>query len=136
MNKNWKKLILAGYFIVCLFASGLVTGAVASEKASVFTDKNEAAGYNPGASYTGEFIQSKLYYHNPHSVFWRSMSRSDNYRDVVTCQSALVSLATTGKWQGHLNQDGSCGPLDEPSFFALGNRINLDISLDQDVSSN
>jgi hypothetical protein len=136
MKLNWKKLISVAYFVVCLLANALVASAVAAEKPVVFTDKNVAAKYNPGAGYTGEFIQTRLYYHNPRSAIWRRMSRSDNYHDVVTCQSALDSLGTTGSWQGHLNQDGSCGPLGEPSFFALGNRINFDISLGQDVSSN
>lgn len=136
MKRTCKKMILAGYFIVYLLAGTLVVSAVAVEKPAVFNDKNETAAYIPGASYTGEFIQSRIYYRNPRSAVWRRMSHSDNFREVVTCKDALVSLEKNGNWQGHLKQDGSCGPLDEPSFFALGNRINYDISLDQDVSSN
>ncbi|MBV5340690.1 MAG: hypothetical protein J0665_14225 [Deltaproteobacteria bacterium] len=136
MKRTCKKMIMTGYCIVYMLACTLVTSAVAVEKPVVFNDKNETAAYNPKASYTGEFIQSRIYYHNPRSAVWRRMNHSDNYLDVVTCQAALISLGKYGNWQGHLKQDGSCGPLDEPSFFALGNRINYDISLDLDISSN
>ena len=136
MKRIWEKLMVFGCFNVCLFASTYVYAATEAENPAVFSNKNEAATYHPGVSYAGEYIQSRLYYRTPQSAVWRRMSHSDNYRDVVTCQSALISLGKTGKWQGHLKQDGACGPLDEPSFFAIGNRINHDISLDQDVSSN
>jgi len=135
MKPNWKKLMMAGCLIVCLLASSQAYNVTAAEKPVVLSDENDTAVYNPGASYAGEYIQTRLYYRNPSSAVWRRMSHSDDYLDVVTCQAALTSLGKTGNWQGHLKQDGSCGPLDEPAFFALGNRINYDISLDQDISS-
>jgi hypothetical protein len=137
MKRAWKKLLIFGCSLVCLFTTALSSlVSAAAESPAVFGNKNEAATYISGVSYAGEYVPSRLYYRTPRSAAWRRMSHADNYRDVVTCQAALVSLGKTGNWQGHLKQDGSCGSLDEPSFFALGNRINFDISLDQDVSSN
>lgn len=130
MKRDRKKLMMVGCCLACLLAGS----AAAAEKSVVFND-SKVNTYIPGIGYKGEFIQTRIYYHNPHSAVWRRMSASDNYRDVVRCQSALVALETTGSWQGHLKQDGSCGSHDEPSYFALGNRINYDILLDQDVSS-
>lgn len=136
MNRYSKKNMLAGCSLICLLACALSYSAEAVEKPAVFSDNNDTAVYISGASYNGEYIKTRLYYHNPNSAAWLRMSESDNYLDVVTCQDALVSLGKNGKWQGHLKQDGSCGSKEEPSYFALGNRINYDISLDQDVSSN
>jgi hypothetical protein len=84
------------------------------------------AGYKPQVTYKGEFIPTAIYYKNPESPFWLRMSKSNNYLNVVKCPAALRALNNAGKWLGHLNQDGSCGPTDEPSLFALGNRINSD----------
>lgn len=135
MKLNWKgqmNIVILFGFLIILVAS--VGDLFAAEKTPAYSDRHEVT-YLPNVKYKGEFIQTRLYYHNPRSAVWRSMSKSDNYRDVVTCFSALVALENTGKWQGHLSADGSCGPLEEPSYFALGNRINYDIALDQDVSS-
>lgn len=135
MKLNWKHQMKYGSLLACLIVLVVSTSdIIAAEKTPAYNDRHEAT-YLPNVKYKGEFIQTRLYYHNPRSAVWRSMSDSDNYRDVVTCFSALVALENTGKWQGHLRHDGSCGPLEEPSYFALGNRINYDIALDQDVSS-
>lgn len=129
MKTKFKNLMTVGCCFVCL----LVGSAAFSESPATYADRDNS--YVPGIDYKGEFIPSRLYYHNPRSAVWRRMSASDNYRDVVKCKAALVALEATGSWQGHLNQDGSCGSLDEPSYFALGSRINYDISLDKDISS-
>lgn len=113
--------------ILCMVATG-------TEKPLEFSDRNES-GYQPNTTYAGEFIPAKLYYRNPRSVFWMQTNNSDNYKELVTCPVALSSLEYTGSWQGHLQQDGSCGAQEEPAYFALGNRINYDVLLDQDVSS-
>lgn len=134
MKRYWKKLMVAGFCLAILLAGALIDTADTAEK-TVVSDEKKDADYVPGSDYKGEFIQSRIYYRNPGSAVWRRMSVSDNYRDVVTCSTALTALESSGKWQGHLKQDGSCGPYDEPAHFALGNRINYDISLDQDVSS-
>jgi hypothetical protein len=84
------------------------------------------AGYQPQMTYQGDYIPTALYYKSPGSSFWQRMSKSANYLNVVRCPAALRALKSTGQWQGHLTGDGSCGPLDEPSMFALGNRINSD----------
>lgn len=133
MELNRKKLIAAGYCLFLLIA-GIQANIAAAEKPLAFTDKSDNS-YVPGADYKGEFIQSRIYYRNPRSTIWLRMSVSDDYREVVKCQSALAALETNGTWLGHLNQNGSCGSQDEPAHFALGNRINYDILLDQDVSS-
>lgn len=133
MERDRKKLIAAGYCLFLLLA-GFQTENAAAEKPLVFTDKSESS-YVPGTGYKGEFIQSRLYYRNPRSSVWLRMSASDDYREVVRCRAALTALESGGTWLGHLNQDGSCGSQDEPAYFALGNRINYDILLDQDVSS-
>ncbi len=126
----------AGAFVVAgtILVSSLCTIAPAAERPQVFDDKHDA-GYQPRMTYAGEFIPTRLYYRNPRSALWMDTGFPDNYKEQVSCPVALSSLEYTGSWQGHLNGDGSCGPVEEPSFFALGNRINYDVLLDQDVSS-
>jgi hypothetical protein len=131
MRSNLNQLLPRAVFVACLFI-GACTAFAASTTPQSFSDQESMASYNPGASYPGEYIQTRIYYRNPNSPIWRRMSISDDYRDVVACQSALVALQATGAWQGHLSQDGSCGPKDEPSFFALGNRINYDVLTNQE----
>lgn len=134
MDLTGRKLITAAYCLVCLLICTPGNSGAAAEKTFVFND-NEESSYIPGTTYNGEFIPARIYYRNPRSAVWQRMSASDNYRDVVTCHTALTALESTGSWRGHLLQDGSCGPQEEPAYFALGNRINYDILLDQDVSS-
>lgn len=130
MRYTYAKLLPQTIFLVCLVL-GTFTAFADSSATRSYTDKENSAAYNPAQKYEGEYIQERLYYRNPGSTIWRRMSLSNNYRDVVTCQTALDSLNTTGVWQGHLAQDGSCGPQDEPSYFSLGNRINFDMLMDQ-----
>lgn len=129
MKKLWSRALCMIFVVGCLCSNRGY-----AETALVFTDEKDT-GYKPGVTYAGEFIQTKLYYRNPHSAVWRWVSASDKYLEVVRCSTALAALETTGTWKGHLMQDGSCGPVEEPSYFALGNRINYDILMEQDVSS-
>ena len=129
MKKLWNRALCLIVTIGCLCGSSAY-----AETPLVFTDAHDT-GYKPSVTYAGEFIQTKLYYRTPHSPVWRWVSASDKYLEVVRCSAALAALETSGTWKGHLMQDGSCGPMDEPSYFALGNRINYDILMEQDVSS-
>lgn len=133
MKKNLNSLITTGCCLACLLGVTL-TVAAAAEQPVLYSDSGKYP-YNPAIDYNGEYLKTRLYYRNPRSYVWMRMSVSDNYRDVVTCRSALSALETGGAWLGHLLGDGSCGPLEEPAHFVLGNRINYDILLDQDVSS-
>lgn len=117
-----------------ILISLLCQSAAAVDRPFILTDKNDAT-YQSHLVYGGEFIATGLYYRNPRSAIWMRAGASDDYKELVRCPVALSSLEYTGSWQGHLNGDGSCGPVEEPSFFATGNRINFDVLLDQDVSS-
>ncbi len=129
-----QRTVRSSVFGLVMLVSMLCLRAAAVDKPFVLTDKNDAT-YQPNLIYEGEFIAAGLYYRNPRSAIWMRAGAADNYKELVSCPVALSSLEYTGSWQGHLKGDGSCGPVTEPSFFALGNRINYDVQMDQDVSS-
>jgi hypothetical protein len=103
------------------------------------TANNTAAGksvivvqdglYHPEIQYKGDYITTALYYRHTKRQPWMRMSKSDNYLDSVVCFSALAKLGTDGRWQGNLNNNGSCGTVAEPAWFVLGNRLNYEESI-------
>ncbi|HTP05653.1 MAG TPA: hypothetical protein VMM54_10945 [Nitrospirota bacterium] len=80
--------------------------------------------YNPAKQYAGSATSKGLFFKNPGSVYWQRVA--DDYLKRVKCPDAIDHLRRTGLWKGHLGQDGSCGPLDEPSDWAVGNRLNYE----------
>ncbi len=82
--------------------------------------------YNPVITYSGIHNADELLFRNrPTSQSWQSIPTLNALKK-VTCSDAIVQLQREGKWQGHLNLDGSCGPTAEPCDWILGNRLNYD----------
>jgi len=80
--------------------------------------------YNSTQRYNGSYTPKALFFKNPGNIYWRRVA--DDYLKRVKCPDAIDHLRKGGLWKGHLNQDGSCGPLDEPSDWATGNRLNYE----------
>jgi hypothetical protein len=80
--------------------------------------------YNPAQRYAGSYTPKALFYKNPGSTYWQRVA--DDFLRRVKCPDALGHLQRDGLWKGHLKKDGSCGPLDEPSDWAVGNRLNYE----------
>jgi hypothetical protein len=80
--------------------------------------------YNPAQRYNGSYTPKALFYKNPGSTYWQRVA--DDFLRRVKCPNAMDHLRKDGLWKGHLNKDGSCGPLDEPSDWAVGNRLNYE----------
>jgi hypothetical protein len=92
------------------------------------TGRGGAAGivgpYNPAQQYAGSYTPKALFFKNPGSTYWQRVA--DNFLKRVKCPDAMDHLRRSGLWKGHLKKDGSCGPLDEPSDWAVGNRLNYE----------
>jgi hypothetical protein len=80
--------------------------------------------YNPAQQYAGSYTPKALFFKNPGSSYWQRVA--DNYLKRVKCPDAMDHLRRAGLWKGHLSQNGSCGPRDEPSDWAVGNRLNYE----------
>ena len=80
-------------------------------------------GYDPAQLYTGPFGPSNVYYRETFRAKWR-LGIPGTYPNAVTCPEALSRFKVSGLWSGHLKLDGSCGIADEPSEWAVGNRLN------------
>ena len=117
------KWILSPILFIFLMAVSLVIPA------SLLAASPEAAVYQPQIVYNGDYHPTTIYYQSPGSSFWKRMSKSDNYLNVVRCPAALKALNSVGQWHGHIKADGSCGSPYEPSLYAVGNRINYDQSM-------
>jgi hypothetical protein len=125
MNTFNKKEVTVAILVILVTILSYSTG-VYSAQLAVDKDSNAKEDYKTYLIYEGGYYKSALYYKNPGSSKWNKMSTSSNYLDVVKCQPALRALNSAGKWNGHLKEDGACGSTDEPSFFAVGNRINYE----------
>lgn len=79
--------------------------------------------YDPAILYPGPYTPEYLFYKNPRGTIWLPWSKADFSRK-VSCSGALKRLKKRGVWKGHLNPDGSCGPVAEPSDWAVGNWLN------------
>lgn len=97
------------------FELSVTTAAVNAAEAPV--------GYNPAKTYSGPWGSKFLYYRNRNSAQWLRGLKGN--LSTVTCTDAYNSLSGTGRWQGHLQPSGACGPLAEPSSWALGNYLNF-----------
>jgi hypothetical protein len=82
--------------------------------------------YSPVLSYQGPYSANAVYFRPMKRSDWK-VSLAFPTTNKITCTDALSSLRQTGLWEGHLNPDGSCFPPgSEPSYWALGNRLNHD----------
>ena len=104
--------------IVCL-----LVGMSVSSPAFAEGRKKSVEIYDPAIMYPGPYTPEQLFYRNPTGTIWIPWSKADFTRK-VTCAGALKRLKKGGVWKGHLNQDGSCGPVAEPSDWAVGNWLN------------
>jgi hypothetical protein len=98
--------------------------AAADEPAGKGGATSKVSPYNPAQQYAGSSTPKALFFKNPGSAYWQRVA--DNYLKRVKCPDAVDHLRMTGFWKGHLGQDGSCGPRDEPSDWAIGNRLNYE----------
>lgn len=96
---------------------GLLPPATSAHAAEV------AGGYNPAKTYAGPWGGRLLYYRNPRSTQWLRGLKGD--LSTVSCADAYNKLSRTGQWQGHLLAGGACGPVAEPSLWAVGNYLNF-----------
>jgi hypothetical protein len=101
-------------FIPCL----LLATAVSVAGVAAADSRNP---YNPAQIYPGAYGANAVYYRQTFRAKWRLGVTSG-----VTCPDAARTLKVSGFWKGHLNTDGSCGVPDEPSEWALGNRLNYE----------
>ncbi|MEI8355719.1 MAG: hypothetical protein WCG31_06485, partial [Deltaproteobacteria bacterium] len=108
MKNRLSSLLL---FISLLVSATTITGVSAAKDP-----------YNPGQTYSGKYTTAALYYRSPRNPNWYR-GLSGTYPDGVRCRDALNHFMNDGKWQGHLNTDGSCASPAEPSEWAVGNRL-------------
>jgi len=119
MGKRWVPLFI--FFVVSV---GILQHSPLSAANLERSTKNV---YNPSQVYTGSYEPDIVYYRPSQKTFWRR-GLNDTFPANVSCPGALKSLSRSGLWKGHFRPDGSCGPTDEPSEWAVGNRLNFDES--------
>ena len=114
-----------------LLALILITVALAafSEAAEQKGSPPQVPPYNPAAVYRGDHKDDIILFRNTPDSPWQRIPRLDRFRH-ISCPGALEGLKRTGRWLGHLNLDGSCGPAAEPSEWITGNRLNYEDSLE------
>jgi hypothetical protein len=112
--------------LVCLTALAVISAATLPPPAScaVTAPLSTQSGYNPAKTYPGSMVPNLVYYRNSPSGKWQR-GLAGLFSKGVLCPDALANFKRSGTWRGHLYPDGSCGPLAEPSEWALGNRINF-----------
>jgi hypothetical protein len=111
-------------FVITLVLGISPMTANAQQQGSKAAVVKPGAAYNSNIVYAGNFKTDLLFFKNERSATWSRVRRLDHLR-YVTCADALQHLRQEGAWKGHLNiKGGSCGSLDEPSDWAMGNWIN------------
>ena len=103
-------------FFISLLLAAILSVAVVAAGAGA-----PAKPYDPTQTYTGAYSATMVYYRQTFRSKWRL-----GIAGAVSCPDALSHLKVSGFWKGHLKLDGSCGSLDEPSEWAVGNRLNYD----------
>jgi hypothetical protein len=117
--------------IPLLAIAALLICAIAADAAEPRRPGGEAQTkvYNPKFTYPGDYNPDVLLFRITESHGWQRVSGLDRLRRVA-CREALEQLQTEGRWQGHLNPDGTCGSTAEPSEWITGNRLNYEDSLE------
>ena len=116
--------------LLLMIWNAIPSTTMAADPAGQKTPGKKAALYDPARIYSGDFQPDVLLYKNPRSDAWQRVTKLDRLQ-YVTCQDALAHLNREGKWQGHLNPDGSCGSTAEPSDWVMGNRLNYENDLEE-----
>jgi hypothetical protein len=116
------------------FRSNMTISVESAQPSLILAAADEPAGrggatgsvgpYNPVQRYAGSYAPKALFFKNPGSIYWQRVA--DDFLKRVRCLNAMDHLRRDGFWKGHLKKDGSCGPLDEPSDWAIGNRLNYE----------
>ena len=112
-------------FILCLLLATAITVAGVAGVAGAATGMKPKGGYNPTQTYNGPYGSIIVYYRETFRAKWRR-GITGTFPNGVTCPDALSHFKGSGLWQGHLKLNGSCGIPDEPSEWAVGNRLNYD----------
>ena len=100
--------------VICLLIAATISVAGVAAGAS-------PNPYDPAQIYPGPYGAAAVYSRQTFRAKWRL-----GLAGAVTCPDALSRFKVSGLWKGHLKLDGSCGTPDEPSEWALGNRLNYD----------
>ncbi len=125
-----KKLffIPAIVFLIGVFVN---IGFASEQKSSKGVTVQVGAQYNPAIKYAGDYRSDLLFFKPNAGKYWRRIPRFDRLK-YVTCSDTTAALQKEGIWEGHLRlKDGSCSSSDEPSSWALGNRLNFDEQINQ-----
>lgn len=130
--KPERHLLLAATVAFCFIATASIDVVQATSSSAVVPviSATNNTKYVTGNIYTGMYSAKALYYRHNTKQPWMRWSKSDNYQQDVTCTVALVSLDSTGVWNGNLGARGACGTTAEPAIFAIGNYLNQNTSLD------
>jgi hypothetical protein len=121
-KKTAISLLVVGAFIIC------ATAAAAAEPRKPGGEAQTKV-YNPKLTYPGNYNPDVLLFRLADGHGWQRVTGLDRLRRVA-CRDALEKLQTVGRWQGHLNPDGTCGSTAEPSDWIMGNRLNYEDSLE------
>ena len=105
---NRRLFVIYAFIAVTIFTAGRPTWA-------------SAPPYQPTKVYAGPYGVTTVYYRESFRAKWRQ-----GVSGAVTCPDALSHFKVSGFWKGHLKLDGSCGIPDEPSEWAVGNRLNYE----------
>lgn len=113
-------------FLFCMTLIVAVVGGILSSVSPVAAAIG-GASYIPSQVYNGPYPIDGVFYRNPGNTIW-IRGIAGTFPKAVVCPDALRHLKQDGTWRGHLKPNGSCGPLAEPSIWAVGNWINYSIS--------
>lgn len=106
-----------------MFGLILVAGSMPASADDSSRPAGTRSSYDPAILYPGPYTPEHLFYRNPKGTIWLPWIAGD-FNKKVKCSGAVKRFKRQGVWKGHLNQDGSCGPLAEPSDWAVGNWLN------------
>jgi hypothetical protein len=127
MKMKKMTIVLLTVLVSCVLAGMLY----AQQGVSGSTAKKGVALYDPKEIYPGDYKADMLLFKNgPKDLYWRSIPNLERLRR-ASCFAALDALNREGRWQGHLNLDGSCGNTSEPADWAVGNRLNYEELIEQ-----
>jgi hypothetical protein len=120
--------VLFALISVLVFISNVGIGS--AQQSSKGVVPRPGAVYNPSTVYAGDYDTDMVLFKNDSKdMTWRRISNLDQLSK-ITCPQAQEQLKREGRWQGHLNLDGSCGSTYEPADWTLGNRLNYEEALE------
>jgi len=117
MSKRWVPI----FIIFAVLVSIMPNFPVSAENLGQYQKR----GYNPSQVYSGSYEPEIVYYRPSQKTFWRR-GLNGTFPENVNCPEALNSLMRGVLWKGRINLKGACRETDEPSEWAVGNRLNFD----------